>query len=383
MATWKEDIVQALYNLNGKAHLSNIYKEVEKLRKDNLNPTWDRTVQRELESNSSDSEAFLGKEDIFYSVEGKGKGVWGLRDYNGKFAIAPTDLSWFRQLRTEGIKSNIINFWTPTPWNIKQLSKGNKLYFMLKSPIRKIGGYGKFFEYKNMSISEAWNNYGRDNGVESFIDLKKRTSEYLNKRSIYDINENSIIGCILLEGAEFFNDEDFLSPEKDMEVSFPKEVVKIKYFEHSIKLNKVTKKISENTKEFELINSNNKKIKTVSQKERKGQNKFRNSVLKAYNTSCLITGVDNTVVLEAAHIQPYINEDSNNIQNGICLRVDIHKLFDNGLITIDQNYNVFISPLLKNTIYEKYNGKKINLPNNKNHYPSLIALKLHKQSLRK
>ena len=66
MATWKEDIVQALKNLGGKAHLSAIYKEVERIRgKDNLNPTWDRTVQRELESHSSDSDAYLKKEDFF------------------------------------------------------------------------------------------------------------------------------------------------------------------------------------------------------------------------------------------------------------------------------------------------------------------------------
>ena len=80
MATWKEDIVKALENLGGSAHLSEIYNEVERIRPDNLNPTWDRTVQRELETNSSDSDAFSG-EDIFYSVEGKGKGVWGLRSF--------------------------------------------------------------------------------------------------------------------------------------------------------------------------------------------------------------------------------------------------------------------------------------------------------------
>jgi len=84
MATWKEDIIEALKNLGGKAHLSEIYKEVERIRgQDNLNPTWDRTVQRELETNSSDSEAFKKDrkgDDIFYRVEGKGKGVWGLRE---------------------------------------------------------------------------------------------------------------------------------------------------------------------------------------------------------------------------------------------------------------------------------------------------------------
>jgi len=85
MATWKEDTIQALKNLGGVAHLSKIHKEVEKLRKGKLNPTWTQTIQRELETYSSDSDVWNsklgGKEDLFYMAEGKGKGVWGLRDF--------------------------------------------------------------------------------------------------------------------------------------------------------------------------------------------------------------------------------------------------------------------------------------------------------------
>ena len=80
MATWKKDIIEALNNLGGVAPLSKIYSEVEKIRQGNLNPTWDRTIQRELESNSSDSKAFKG-EDLFYMAKGKYKGVWGLRSF--------------------------------------------------------------------------------------------------------------------------------------------------------------------------------------------------------------------------------------------------------------------------------------------------------------
>ena len=72
------------------------------------------------------------------------------------FAISPTDRDWFHFLRATGYNSEI-NFWTPTPWNISRLSKGDRLYFMLKAPIRKIGGYGHFFEYKNVTVNEAWN----------------------------------------------------------------------------------------------------------------------------------------------------------------------------------------------------------------------------------
>ena len=55
------------------------------------------------------------------------------------FAVSPTDKNWFDFLKYSGLNS-FVNFWTPTPWNIKQLNVGNRLYFMLKSPIRKIGG---------------------------------------------------------------------------------------------------------------------------------------------------------------------------------------------------------------------------------------------------
>ncbi|MBT6222692.1 MAG: HNH endonuclease, partial [Rhodobiaceae bacterium] len=80
MNTWKEDVILALENLNGSGSLEDIYTEVERLRPGNLNPTWHSTVRREIETYSSDSMNYNGEEDLFYSVDGKGKGKWGLRD---------------------------------------------------------------------------------------------------------------------------------------------------------------------------------------------------------------------------------------------------------------------------------------------------------------
>lgn len=88
MPTWKEHTIQALENLGGVAHRAEILSEIKRIRgEENLNNTWEQTVQRELESHSSDSDAFLNKEDIFYMVEGKGKGVWGLRKLKDKKLI--------------------------------------------------------------------------------------------------------------------------------------------------------------------------------------------------------------------------------------------------------------------------------------------------------
>jgi len=82
MATWKEDTIQALKNLGGVAHRSKIFKEVSRLRKGKLNSVWINTIQEHMQRFSSDSDYYGGREDIFYMVEGKGKGVWGLRNYN-------------------------------------------------------------------------------------------------------------------------------------------------------------------------------------------------------------------------------------------------------------------------------------------------------------
>ena len=54
------------------------------------------------------------------------------------FSIANTDIEWFEFLKKNNIFNNV-NFWTPTPWNVKKLKQGDLFYFMLKSPIRKLG----------------------------------------------------------------------------------------------------------------------------------------------------------------------------------------------------------------------------------------------------
>jgi putative restriction endonuclease len=47
------------------------------------------------------------------------------------FAIAPTDLDWFERIRTGPI-GKTVNFWTPTPWEVKGFREGDRLYFMLR-----------------------------------------------------------------------------------------------------------------------------------------------------------------------------------------------------------------------------------------------------------
>lgn len=296
------------------------------------------------------------------------------------FAIAPTDINWFKFISSQNTPK-LVNFWTPTPWNIKKLQEGDQLLFLLKAPYRKIAGYGTFKYYENMSAHEAWQKFGLGNGVTSLTELITSATGYSKIHSTKPINyDNPNIGCIVLENPVFFDEENYFKPE-DVGINFPRQVVKLKYF--NLELTQILEEENTLDKEtsYKLVDVEKIAHKTISVKARKGQSLFRKNVFNAYKNSCAITGEMCSEVLEAAHIQQYINEDSNHIQNGLLLRSDIHVLFDAGLITFDNEYRVKVSPYLNSNYYQSLSGKSILLPKELHHRPSLIALELHNSEI--
>jgi hypothetical protein len=81
--TWRGDVELALRRLGGRAHLSKIYDEVERIRRElgrSVPRTLDAVIRRTLEDNSSDSDNYKGGPDLFYMPDGRGPGVWALRE---------------------------------------------------------------------------------------------------------------------------------------------------------------------------------------------------------------------------------------------------------------------------------------------------------------
>lgn len=76
-----ECIIQALTNLGGKAHYSDLYDEYERISGKKVDRTMKASIQSVIQRHSSDSTQFSGKRDIFYSVNGIGNGTWGLRSH--------------------------------------------------------------------------------------------------------------------------------------------------------------------------------------------------------------------------------------------------------------------------------------------------------------
>lgn len=80
--SWLDEVIDAIQSLGGSAHYDAIYQKIydRQIMDFSTNSSWKSAVRQNIEMFSSDSDAFNGRKDIFYSVEGKGKGVWGIRE---------------------------------------------------------------------------------------------------------------------------------------------------------------------------------------------------------------------------------------------------------------------------------------------------------------
>lgn len=94
---------------------------------------------------------------------------------------------------------------------------------------------------------------------------------------------------------------------------------------------------------------------------RDGQTDFRAIVLRAYGR-CAVSGCPDEPALQAAHIIPYVDRRSNRIENGLCLRADIHCLFDLDLLRIDESLTIRLAPAVRWPQYRMYDGQKLHLP---------------------
>jgi len=79
---WIDDVVAALADLGGGGHYRDIYEAVRNRRVHagrSVPRSFNNVVRKEIEINSSDSDAFEGRQDLFHAPFGLGAGYWELR----------------------------------------------------------------------------------------------------------------------------------------------------------------------------------------------------------------------------------------------------------------------------------------------------------------
>lgn len=96
---------------------------------------------------------------------------------------------------------------------------------------------------------------------------------------------------------------------------------------------------------------------------RQGGKAFRDRALKDFNQRCAISGCEVRAVLEAAHIVPYLGQQTNTPDNALLLRSDLHTLFDRELLWIDpDSLRIQVAAGLQGTPYADLMGQEVARP---------------------
>jgi putative restriction endonuclease len=115
---------------------------------------------------------------------------------------------------------------------------------------------------------------------------------------------------------------------------------------------------------------------------------FKREIPKIYDYQCAVSGMrvestTNAQLVDACHIIPFAISKDDTITNGISLSPNLHRAFDRGLLTINADYVVRISPAIKENespySLRQFEGKQIKLPNETKYYPSIENLNWHKK----
>ncbi len=305
------------------------------------------------------------------------------------FCVAVTDNHWFNYLK--GFNPEDVNFWQPGGNTIlKKLLPGAPFLFKLKKPNNAIAGIGFFSSHTILPISKAWELFGWRNGSQNVIELNETIRRLRSKASIEHANPN--IGCIVLTDPLFFEEEDWIETPSNWHAN----TQQYKYYhtEEGIgatlwakvesRLTKYLKgNVLDGLKSELTISNPDSGYASVLSKVRLGQSAFRVLVTDAYSRRCAITGERTLPVLEAAHIKPYSLSGPHYISNGILLRSDLHKLFDEFYLTVTPDYHVTVSKRIREEFengkeYYRFHGAQLaSIPGLKKNAPATEFLNWH------
>lgn len=280
--------------------------------------------------------------------------------------LATTDASWFRFLHRE--HPDEVNFWQPGGGqNFKILPRGGPFLFKLKAPLNAIGGLGFFATQTRLPLSVAWEIFGKENGTDNPEVFRKMVTQYRK-----DGEPNPVIGCIVLTDPVFFDEADWISAPSNWANS----IVQGKSYDTGEPIGRdLWTKVEQTLRKYrwmdrqpdvksQLVEEPAGEYREIFSRVRVGQSTFRTLITDAYQRRCAISGEKTLPVLEAAHIKPYAQSGPHAVRNGLLLRSDLHKLFDNGYLTIASDYRVEVSKRIREEFengkeYYRFDGQKL------------------------
>jgi putative restriction endonuclease len=304
--------------------------------------------------------------------------------------IAVTNYEWYNFLRQRESWDEV-NFWTPSAHFAFRAPEFSPFLFKLKAPHKAIRGFGYFARYSALPEWLAWECFGQANGCDSFEEMHARL-EKIRQGFRYAQGEGiQQIGCIIVVNVTFFEPRDWIVQPRDWP---PRNLRPMPY-----DLN-----VGEGARAWAECLARARAHGTVREAEggdqdssarygspvlvrpRLGQGAFRVSVTDAYNRACTVTQEHSLPALEAAHIRPFAKEGPHEVRNGLLLRADVHRLFEQGYLTVTRDYRLEVSDRLRHDYhngrsYYPLKGNRISLPQSDDDRPASEFLAWHNENV--
>lgn len=309
--------------------------------------------------------------------------------------VLVTDLEWYDRLSREAagplpVRLDEACFWHPRAKRpVAAAPAGEVCFLRLGVPRNAIAGYGFFASFFIAPDANwAWRNFGVRAGADSRSDLAR-----LLGRSDEEMRQP--LGCTLLRDLTFWPDHRWLPWGRDQGFiaqgnnrgGRTKDADAAKVLLAAVAADGAARP-ADLGGPFKLVEVDERRRVVSPRVAREGQGVFKARLLDAYDGQCAITGEHTELVLDAAHIQPYLGPASNHVQNGLLLTSEFHTLFDNGLVAIEPptalhaEHRVRVSKTIRERWnnghrYNEYDGRTFRAPVDVNARPSRDALEWH------
>ena len=303
--------------------------------------------------------------------------------------IAITDFTWYDTLRQLPDLEEV-NFWKPSAARAFHGAEFSPFLFKLRAPHNAICGLAFFARYAPLPDWLAWESFGAGNGAATFRELQERIRTIRERIRFVGDPRSAEIGCILLVQPVFFQPVDWVSAPSDWPVRTQSH---IRYDLETGEGARIWRECLARQSESVFYRRNG--VSSVDESAaprfgkpqimhpRLGQGTFRIAVTEAYGRSCAVTGEHSLPALEAAHIRPYTEEGPHLTANGLLLRADCHRLFDQGYMTITTDLRLQVGSRLRDDYangrsYYPFQGRPIAVPKNPAERPSREFLEWHR-----
>lgn len=296
--------------------------------------------------------------------------------------LAPTDPDWFEFLASRPMLEEV-NFWTPSSYFTFRAAPGTPFLFKLKAPHSAVAGYGLFQRYDALPEWLAWEAFGEANGAPSFAAMKARLDKIRQRNNMQGGQSLDQIGCITLANPVFLPQGMWVPQPAD----WPSR--NLRPMQYDLAQGEGARvwqacAVATQSRPMAVTEEAPRWGDPTLVRPRLGQAAFRLAVTEAYERACAATREHSLPALEAAHIVPFAEAGPHDVSNGLLLRSDLHRLFDRGYISVDENYRLLVSDRLRDHFsngksYYPLQGQAIALPSAVSQRPDPALIRWHNE----